>query len=112
MRGSTTVEEMADTAQQQQHDANVPEGRVREIVEAWLRAGGTGPHALQADLTAMFIDGDESQLGFETWRLVAETVETGWADEQLADALSSALSQDAERQLAGALDAAAATPTI
>ena len=95
MRGSTTVGEMADTAQQLQHDANVPEGRVREVVEAWLQAGGTGPRALQADLTAMFIDGDESQLGFEAWRLAAEAVETGWTDGQLADALSSALSLDA-----------------
>lgn len=94
-RESTTVETMTDAAQRLQHDAEATEAAVREAAEAWLAAGGSEPLALQAHLTALFVQGEESPLGFEVWRLVCEAVETGWADERLADALSSALAQDA-----------------
>lgn len=93
MAGSTTVETMTDATQQLQHNAEATEATVREAAEAWLTAGGNEPLALQAHLTALFVQGEESQLGFEVWRLVCEAVETGWADERLADALSSALAQ-------------------
>ena len=92
-RVSTTVKTVTDAAQQLQHDAETSEATIREVVEAWLAAGGNEPLALQAHLTALFVQGEESPLGFEVWRLVCEAVETGWADERLADALSSVLAQ-------------------
>lgn len=93
--GSTTVETMTDAAQQLQHVSEASDGSSRDVVEAWLGAGGNEPLALQAHLTALFVQGEESRLGFEVWRLVCEAVETGWADERLADALSSALAHNA-----------------
>lgn len=78
------------------------EGSAREVVEAWLLAGGSDPLALQADLTARFIAGDDSALGFEVWRLACEAIETGWADDRLAQALSSALADDVQRASVGA----------
>lgn len=90
------------TAPRQRPSATVSEGGAREVVEAWLRAGGSEPLALQADLTATFVAGDDTALGFEVWRLVCEATETGWADDRLARALSSALVNDARHASAGA----------
>ncbi|WP_423915884.1 hypothetical protein [Candidatus Poriferisodalis sp.] len=97
----STVEAVTDTTQQPRHDAKASEEGARQVVEAWLRSGSCEPLSLQADLTTMFIEGDESPLGFEVWRLVAEAIETGWADERLADALSSSLAEDARHPSAG-----------
>ena len=94
-RKGTTVATVPDATQQLHHDAEATEATIREVAEAWLAAGGNEPLALQAHLTALFVQGEESQLGFEVWRLVCEAVETGWADLRLADALSSALVQNA-----------------
>ncbi|WP_419912865.1 hypothetical protein [Candidatus Poriferisodalis sp.] len=81
---------------------NTGQDSTRDVVEAWLRAGGSDPLALQADLTAAFIAGDETALGFEVWRLVCEANETGWADDRLCEALSRALADDMQQAAAGA----------
>ena len=65
-------------------------------------SGGSDPLRLQAELTAKFIAGDVTALGFEVWRLVCEAIETGWADDRLSEALSRALADDAQHASAGA----------
>lgn len=93
---------MTGTAPQQRPSTNASADSTREVVEAWLRGGASDPLALQADLTATFIAGDDTALGFEVWRLVCEATETGWADDRLSEALSHALADDAQPASAGA----------
>lgn len=97
-----TVGPVTGTAPRQRSSLSASEDSTREVVEVWLSAGGADPLALQADLTANFVTGDETALGFELWRLVCEAIETGWADERLSEALSRALADEAQHASAGA----------
>ena len=96
-----TVETVTGTAPRRRPSVDASVDSTCEVVEAWLRAGGPDPLALQAELTARFLAGDDTALGFEVWRLVCEAIETGWADDRLSDALSRALSNDVQPASAG-----------
>ena len=97
-----TVETVTGTAPLRRSSVDAAADSAREVVEAWLAAGGSDPRMLQAELTARFIAGDDTVLGFEVWRLVCEAIETGWADDRLSEALSRALADDARHASAGA----------